>query len=101
MNFSLTKLQPPAASKSIIFAFVSCAITFFILALQINTVQAHANLLRSQPGSNESVDVAPNRIIIWFTEPVEPNFSTISVFNHRGDSVDLGKTVVDNNDPTI
>jgi len=57
--------------------------------------------LRSQPGSNESVDVAPNRIIIWFTEPVEPNFSTISVFNHRGDSVDLGKTVVDNNDPTI
>ena len=57
--------------------------------------------MRSQPGSNESVDVAPNRIIIWFTEPVEPNFSTISVFNHRGDSVDLGKTVVDNNDPTI
>ena len=101
MNFSLTKLQPPATSKSIIFAFFSCAITFFILALQIDTIQAHANLLRSQPGSNESVDVAPNRIIIWFTEPVEPNFSTISVFNHRGDSVDLGKTVVDNNDPTI
>ena len=101
MNFSLTKLQPPATSKSIIFALFSCAITFFILALQIDTIQAHANLLRSQPGSNESVDVAPNRIIIWFTEPVEPNFSTISVFNHRGDSVDLGKTVVDNNDPTI
>ena len=101
MNLSLTKLQSPGTSKSIIFAFFSCAITFFILALQIDTIQAHANLLRSQPGSNESVDVAPNRIIIWFTEPVEPNFSTISVFNHRGDSVDLGKTVVDNNDPTI
>ena len=101
MNFWLTKLRPPAPSKRIIFAFFSCALIFFILALQIEPVQAHANLLRSQPGSNESVDVAPNRIIIWFTEPVEPNFSTIRVFNHRGDSVDLGKTVVDNNDTTI
>ena len=101
MNFWLTKLRPTAPSKRIIFAFFSCALIFFILALQIEPVQAHANLLRSQPGSNESLDVAPNRIIIWFTEPIEPNFSTINVLNHRGESVDLGNSLVDNNDPTI
>ena len=101
MNVYLTKLRPTATSKRIIFAFFSCALTFFILALQIEPVQAHANLLRSQPSSNESLDVTPNRIIIWFTEPIEANFSTINVFNHRGESVDLGNSVVDNNDPTI
>ena len=101
MNFWLTKLRPTTPSKRVIFAFFSCALTFFILALQIEPVQAHANLLRSQPGSNESLDVAPNRIIIWFTEPIEPNFSTINVLNHRGESVDLGNSLVDNNDPTI
>ena len=57
MNLWLTKLQPVTVSRTTVFVFLSCAITFFFLAIQIETAQAHANLLRSQPRSNESVDV--------------------------------------------
>ena len=61
---------------------------------------AHANLARSAPAPNSTLDSPPNQAIVWFTEPVEPGFTEIQVLNAQGDSVDRDDSIVDRNDPT-
>ena len=45
---------------------------------------AHANLASSDPPANSELDEAPGRIIIWFTEPIEPSLSEIRVLDAAG-----------------
>ncbi|MDE2686675.1 MAG: copper resistance protein CopC [Chloroflexota bacterium] len=71
------------------------------LAVQSQVVEAHANLVRSEPAGNSTLDVAPERVVIWFTEPMEPDFSEIRVLNSAGVRVDGKDSVVDANDSTI
>ena len=60
---------------------------------------AHANLASSDPPANSELETAPGRIIIWFTEPVEPDLSEIRVLDASGKQVDLGDSVVDDLNP--
>jgi copper transport protein len=43
----------------------------------------------------------PDRVVIWFTEPIEPSFSEIQVLDSQGQRVDNGDSAVDSNDPTV
>ena len=61
---------------------------------------AHANLARATPSPNSVLDNAPDRIVIWFTEPIEPKLSEIRVLDSLGNRVDDGASVVDPNDAT-
>ena len=61
---------------------------------------AHANLARSAPAPNSTLDSPPNQAIVWFTESVEPGFTEIQVLNAQGDRVDRDDSIVDRNDPT-
>ena len=61
---------------------------------------AHANLARSAPASNSTLDSPPNQVVVWFTEPVEPKFSEIQVLDIAGARVDRDDSIVDRNDPT-
>jgi copper transport protein len=63
-------------------------------------VSAHANLARSDPSSGSVLTQAPDRVAIWFTEPLEPEFSEIRVLDVQGERVDNGGSTVDLNDPT-
>ena len=56
---------------------------------------AHANLASSDPPANSELETAPSRIIIWFTEPIEPALSEITVLDAAGAQVDEGDSVVD------
>ena len=58
-------------------------------------VSAHANLASAEPAPNSELDTAPDRIIIWFTEPLEPGLSSIEVLDTTGQRVDLDNSVVD------
>ncbi|MYC39090.1 MAG: hypothetical protein F4X66_19590 [Chloroflexi bacterium] len=60
---------------------------------------AHANLASSDPPANSELETAPGRIIIWFTEPIEPGLSEIRVLDASGKQVDLGDSVVDDLNP--
>ena len=60
---------------------------------------AHANLASSDPPANSELETAPGRIIIWFTEPIEPDLSEIRVLDASGKQVDLGDSVVDDLNP--
>ena len=61
---------------------------------------AHANLARSAPAPNSTLDSPPNQVVVWFTEPVEPKFSEIQILAVAGARVDRDDSVVDRNDPT-
>ena len=61
--------------------------------------EAHANLASSDPPANSELETAPGRIIIWFTEPIEPALSEIRVLDATGRQVDLGDSVVDDLNP--
>ena len=62
---------------------------------------AHANLASADPAPNSELDTAPDRIIIWFTEPIEPALSSIRVLDAAGQQVDEGNSVVDDLNPLV
>ena len=68
------------------------------LALSASTL-AHAMLDRATPRVGSSVKGAPDRVELWFTEPLEPAFSTAKVVDARGRQVDRDDIAVDENDP--
>ena len=61
---------------------------------------AHADFTRSDPAPNAVLEVAPARVTIGFTEPIEPGFSTITVLFQDGSTADLGDSAVAPADPT-
>lgn len=60
---------------------------------------AHARLDHASPAVGSTV-TAPNAMVLWFTEKLEPSFSTIEVHNAQGIAVQAGKASVDPADPT-
>jgi copper transport protein len=63
-------------------------------------VLAHATLLRSIPEANAELDRAPAQIELFFSEALEPGFSTITVLDTNGIQVDNADARVDPTDPT-
>jgi methionine-rich copper-binding protein CopC len=61
---------------------------------------AHAMLDHAAPRVGSSVRVAPDRIELWFSERLEPAFSTLKVTDSSGRRVDRGDASVDPDDPT-
>ncbi len=61
-------------------------------------VFAHANLVRSQPPANASFDQPPEEIRLWFTEPLEADFSRIVLRDASGANVEIASTEVDSTD---
>jgi copper transport protein len=61
---------------------------------------AHALLVRSIPEANASLPTAPAQVEIFFSESVEPSFSTISVLDSNGSAVDNGDVRLDPADDT-
>ncbi len=68
------------------------------IVLIATQVSAHANLVRSDPAANVSLDEPPEAIHIWFTEPLEPNYSRIHLLDTNGDPIELPPSEVDPTD---
>ena len=64
-------------------------------------VFAHANVDRADPAPGSVLDEAPDRVVIRFTEPLEPSFSEIRVLDSSGARVDNGDSVVDPINPVV
>ena len=46
--------------------------------------QAHALLVSSSPADGASLDVAPDRLVLRFSEPVTVAATTVEIFDSRG-----------------
>jgi methionine-rich copper-binding protein CopC len=56
---------------------------------------AHAFLERADPRVGSTVRAAPPVVRLWFTEQLEPAFSSIQVVSETGQRVDKGDAQVD------
>ncbi len=67
-----------------------------LVGLALSTAaMAHAMLDRSTPPVGSSVKVAPGRVELWFSEPLEPAFSTVKVVDAGNRQVDARDAAVD------
>src|SRR5438132_296386 len=64
------------------------------------TSEAHAILLRSDPAKDAVLRVAPDQVRMWFSEALNPAFSTVVVVNGANKRVDIGVAQVSPGDPT-
>ncbi len=66
-------------------------ITIFMLALVIGWSQgvfAHAILVKSSPAKEQSTNVVPTRVDLWFDDSVGPKYTALAVVNSKGERVD-------------
>jgi methionine-rich copper-binding protein CopC len=75
-------------------AFAS-AMTFVSLA------GAHAFLDHATPAVGSAVRASPAQVKLWFTQKLEPAFSSVRVLDRSGKQVDKGDPVVDRADATL
>jgi copper resistance protein C len=64
-------------------------------------LEAHAFLQRAEPAVGSTVQTSPNEVRIWFTENIEPAFSTIQVLDSSGKEVDKRDVHVDRSDHAL
>jgi len=62
---------------------------------------AHAHLDHASPPVGATVQAAPHDVTIWFTQNLEPAFSTIAVTDATGAHVDEGKPRISGNTMSV
>ena len=71
------------------------------LLLGAGVAWSHAFLERADPRAGSIVKSPPAQVRVWFTEALEPAFSTLEVVNERGDRVDQGPAKADAANPML
>jgi methionine-rich copper-binding protein CopC len=74
----------------------ACAVA--VLLLTAHAVQAHAFLDHSDPAVGSTVPATPPVIHLWFTQQLEPAFSTATVTDKSGTSMNADSAAVDPKD---
>ncbi len=72
-------------------------ITAAVVALAAGPADAHAHLDHASPQVGATVQTAPHDVTIWFTQNLEPAFSTVEVTGPSGARVDQGKPQISGN----
>lgn len=76
-------------------------ITPLLLVLTIGAAQAHAFLDHAEPRVGNKVASPPREVTLWFTQKLEPAFSSLTVTDAAGKRVDSGKPRVSGNQMSI
>jgi hypothetical protein len=63
--------------------------------------QAHAFLDHADPAVGSTLSAPPHQVRIWFTEALEPAFSTIAVTDASGRTVGQAKAALDAHDARL
>ncbi len=71
-----------------------------VVALWPGVAFAHANLASSDPAEGSALDTAPPKVTLTFTEPPDPQLSTIDVLNAAGSQVQSGGVRPVSGDPS-
>lgn len=68
-------------------AVLSVFALLFLALLSAQIAFAHAELVRSEPGANASLDAPPSELRLWFSEMPEPRFTEVQVLDAGGNLV--------------
>jgi methionine-rich copper-binding protein CopC len=72
-----------------------------LLMAATSSVMAHAFLDRAEPRVGNSVAAPPHAVTLWFSQKIEPAFSSVTVTNAKGERVDTGKARVNGNQMSV
>jgi methionine-rich copper-binding protein CopC len=72
-------------------------VPLLLTALAPNAAQAHAHLDHANPAVDSTVATAPQEVALFFTQNLEPAFSTVEVTDASGARVDQGKAQISGN----
>jgi copper resistance protein C len=72
-----------------------------LLMFASGTAQAHAFLDHAEPRVGNKVAAPPREVTLWFTQKLEPAFSSVTVTNAAGERIDSGKARVSGNQMSI
>src|SRR5262245_58486435 len=72
-----------------------------LLGLATGTAQAHAFLDHAEPRVGNKVGNPPREVTLWFTQKLEPAFSSVTVTGPTGQRVDAGKARVSGNQMSV
>jgi len=82
-----------------------CRIALFVLIFAAAgtpaDVHGHAFPVRSEPRVGWTIAAAPPAVRIWFDSEIEPEFSSLSVYNLANQRVDRNNARVDPSDGTL
>lgn len=71
-----------------------------LVMVQPDSADAHANQINSSPAPKSELETSPDRVIVWFSEPIEESFSVITVLNSAAERVDLDDSARDPSEPS-
>jgi len=71
------------------------ALAVAALLLGAGVAWGHAFLERAEPRVGSTVKSPPSQVRVWFSEALEPAFSTLEVEDQRGERVDRGPARVE------
>ena len=77
------------------------ALVPLLLWLVAGEAHAHAFLDHAEPRVGNKVASPPREVTLWFTQKLEPAFSSVTVTNAAGQRVDSGKARVSGNQISV
>ena len=80
---------------------VAAAVLAGAVTLVAPTVWAHAFFDHANPAVGSMVPTAPEAVTMWFTQELEPAFTTATVTDVSGNTVDRGPAQIDPKEPTV
>ena len=76
-------------------------VLFALIFIYVIPAHAHANLRRSEPSANVRVDTAPDALYLYFSEPLEAEFSRIELRNIEDEILDTAPAILSDDDASI
>jgi methionine-rich copper-binding protein CopC len=79
---------------------IVAAVLFTCAMLGVHGADAHAFLDHASPAVGSTVPSPPGAVTMWFTQQLEPAFTSATVTDISGNNVDSAAAAVDPKDPT-
>jgi hypothetical protein len=81
--------------------WLSRLLAFASAMMFVSLAGAHAFLDHATPAVGSAVRASPAQVKLWFTQKLEPAFSSVRVLDRSGKQVDKGEPQVDRADATL
>ena len=79
--------------------WIGLLIVGILCLTNMNSVFAHAMLVKAEPAKRASLTTPPSQVRLWFNEEIEPAFAALSVLDANKKGITEDKAVVDAEDP--
>ena len=80
---------------------VACLFASLLMTMTSSEVGAHAFLDHAAPAVGSVIHGSPSQVSLWFTQELEPAFSTLKVQDRNGNQVDKQDKHVDRANPAL